>query len=120
MDKAPLSATYSTTPATCGDDNGSALILASGGTPPYTYSFSGLPFQSSAYYVASPLNPFHALVKDATGATLPLTIQIPNIKPAVSVTQINGIGTTGCATSDGYVTLQARRGRHPIRIAPIC
>ena len=108
-----LTATYSTTPATCGNDNGSALILASGGTPPYTYSFSGLPFQSSAYYMALPLNPFQALVKDATGATFPLTIQIPNINPAVSVTRIDGIGTTGCATSDGYVTLQAGGGLPP-------
>jgi gliding motility-associated-like protein len=108
-----LSSTYSTTPATCGNDNGSALILASGGTPPYTYSFSGLPFQSSAYYMASPLYPFPALVKDATGATFHLTIQIPNTKPAVSVTPINGVRTTGCATSDGYVTLQASSGLPP-------
>jgi gliding motility-associated-like protein len=108
-----LSATYSTTPSTCGNDNGSATILATGGTPPYTYSFSGLPFQSSAYYIASPLYPFQAQVKDATGATFPLTIQIPNTKPAVTVTPINGVGTTGCATTDGYVTLQASSGLPP-------
>lgn len=109
----PLSATYRTTPATCGQDDGSALILASGGTPPYTYSFSGLPFQSSAYYIASLLYPFQGVVKDAAGATFSLTIQIPNTKPAVSITPINGQGTSGCATSDGYVTLQASNGLPP-------
>lgn len=108
-----LSATYSTTPATCGNDNGSVLILASGGTPPYTYSFSGLPFQSSAYYIAALLYPFQALVKDAAGATFPLTIQIPNTKPAVSIAPIYGAGTSGCATSDGYVTLQPSSGLPP-------
>jgi gliding motility-associated-like protein len=108
-----LSATFTTTPATCGNDNGSALILASGGTPPYSYSFSGLPFQSSAYYVAAPSNPFQAFVKDATGATFSLTITIPNTKPAVSIGTIDGEGTSGCATSDGSVTLQASSGLPP-------
>ena len=63
--------------------------------------------------MASPLYPFQALIKDATGATFPLTIRIPNTKPAVAVSLINGVGTTGCATSDGYVTLQASGGLPP-------
>jgi gliding motility-associated-like protein len=108
-----LSATFTTTPSTCGNDNGSATILASGGTPPYTYSFSGLPFQSSAYYIAALLYPFQALVKDATGTTFPLTITIPYTKPAVSVSPISGAGASGCGTSDGQVTLQAINGLPP-------
>jgi hypothetical protein len=80
-----LSATYSITPATCGNDNGSALILASGGVPPYTYSFSGLPFQSSAYYMASSSTPFQARIKDAAGAIFDLSIQIPNTNPPISL-----------------------------------
>src|SRR5215469_12485257 len=35
----------------CGETNGSVLVHASGGTPPYTYSFDGQAYQSSALYV---------------------------------------------------------------------
>ena len=109
----PLSATYSTTTATCGNFDGSVTIFASGGTAPYTYSFSGMPFQSSAYYISAPLNPIQVLVKDAAGATFGLTITIPNRKAPVSLSPIVGTATSGCATSDGSVTLQASGGIIP-------
>ena len=108
-----LSATYSTTPATCGNNNGSATIFAAGGTPPYTYSFAGLPFQSSAYYMTSSSTPFQARIRDAAGAIFNLSIQIPNTNPAVSLQPPANTLPSDCATADGHLTLQASGGSPP-------
>ena len=109
----PLSATYTTTAATCGNYDGSFTIFASGGTTPYTYSFSGMPFQSSAFYNSVPLIPIQVLVKDAAGATFGLTITIPNRKASITISPIVGTETSGSATSNGSVTLQASGGLPP-------
>jgi alpha-tubulin suppressor-like RCC1 family protein len=39
-DPQPITGTITPTPATCGNNNGSASVMASGGTPPYSYLWS--------------------------------------------------------------------------------
>lgn len=62
----------------CGSHNGSILVTASGGTPPYTYSFDGGLFQSSALYVTN--GPFsHSVsVMDAVGRTASTSVFVDN------------------------------------------
>ena len=63
-------------PTSCTGQDGSVTLQASGGTPPYTYSFDGVNFQSSSTFTNLPAAPFNYsfFVKDANGCTYPYHI----------------------------------------------
>jgi len=97
----------------CNSYNGSVLVHASGGTPPYTYSFDGTAYQSSALYVTD--GPFNhtVSVKDATGQIVTQTVFVGNTSNAPQVYAASSIQPTGCATHDGTITLQGTGGTPP-------
>ena len=82
----------------CDTYNGSVLVHASGGTPPYTYSFDGTAYQSSALYVTD--GPFNhtVSVKDATGQIVTQTVFVGNTGNGPQVYAAAYTQPTGCAT----------------------
>jgi gliding motility-associated-like protein len=97
----------------CGSYNGSVLVHASGGTPPYTYSFDGTAYQSSALYVTD--GPFNhtVSVKDATGQIVSQTVFVGNNGSGPQVYASAYTQPTGCATHDATITLQGTGGTPP-------
>jgi len=97
----------------CGYTNGSLLVHATGGTPGYTYSFDGGVYQSSALYLGRGLANHTISVKDAAGQVVTQTAYIGNIgsQPIASVASYTQ--PTGCAGTDGTLTMRASGGAPP-------
>jgi gliding motility-associated-like protein len=97
----------------CGSYNGSVLVHASGGTPPYTYSFDGGPYQSSALYVTYGPSNHTVSVKDATGLVVSQTVYVDNSGNPPVVNAVASTQPTGCAGTNGSITLQGTGGTPP-------
>src|SRR5277367_340338 len=61
---------------TCGYSDGSFTVFASGGTPPYTYSENGYPFQTGALFLSKAPGVYNVTVKDAAGLTAMSTVSL--------------------------------------------
>lgn len=94
------------TDATCGNNNGSAIATASGGTGAYTYSWSP-GAQTTA--TVSGLGPgtYTAIVVDANGCAETNTVAITQ-SPAINST-ISSIGAT-CGNNNGTATITSSGG----------
>lgn len=99
------------TPTSCANEKGSILVNATGGTPPYTYSFADWPFQSSRLWLCK-AGTYPVVVKDAAGATDSTTVIVKNNYQNVGLT-VAGFNASGCATADGRVVLTASGGTPP-------
>ncbi|HET6255807.1 MAG TPA: gliding motility-associated C-terminal domain-containing protein [Puia sp.] len=108
-----ISLTFDIVDAYCESYNGSVLVHASGGTPPYTYSFDGTAYQSSALYITD--GPFNhtVSVKDATGQIATQTVYVGNNGTGPRVYAAAYTQPTGCATHDATITLQGTGGTPP-------
>ncbi|MEO6882593.1 MAG: gliding motility-associated C-terminal domain-containing protein [Bacteroidia bacterium] len=83
------SVTNSATPATCGKNNGKDTITSiTGGTSPYTYSWSG--GQTTSGISGQAAGTYNVTVTDANGCKYPTSVIIPGT-PAVSITM--GVAT---------------------------
>ncbi|MBS1634743.1 MAG: gliding motility-associated C-terminal domain-containing protein [Bacteroidetes bacterium] len=100
---AALSATLSSSPATCGQSNGSASIVISGGTPSYTFSWS--PVSGSGTSMSSlPAGSYSVLVTDSKGCnTTANTIVTSTSGPTVTVVSTNNVNCYGAATGSASV-----------------
>jgi gliding motility-associated-like protein len=94
------------TPASCLDNDGSAVITGSGGTSPLVYSVGGNPFLNSPVF-NNLKSGFHtALVRDANGCTakLDFTVQLTNnlhVDAGADKTICEGVNTELAAISNG-------------------
>jgi len=108
-----INLTITTTPSTCGLNNGTIVIQASGGTAPYQYQLDGGNWSYSSIFFTSSSTTHTITVKDATGQTATTTVTVTNNfnTPVLSV----GPSATpsGCTIADGSVTLQAAGGTPP-------
>jgi len=101
-----------TTPASCGSGNGMITVNPSGGVSPYSYSFDGDAWQRSGYHAAS--GGTHTVdVRDATGATVNATVNVPSNGNTPTATITNIKKPSGCATKDASLTLKASGGTPP-------
>lgn len=74
-----LSATVNTTPSLCGNNNGTANISVSGGTQPYTYSWSNGGYTNSISGL--PGGAYSVTVTDANGCTTVQSVLVSSTPP---------------------------------------
>ncbi len=95
-----------------GDSSGSITLLASGGTPPYTYTIDGgETFQASATFGNLPKGRYVPAVRDASGCTKELCIHIEEPLPFVATATVVRVSCIGAA--DGAIDLLAAGGVPP-------
>ena len=108
-----ITLTVTTTGATCGKDNGNFIVIASGGTAPYTYSANGLAFQNSGIFAGKIAGVYNITVKDANGQTATTSTTITNSFPHPSLVETSFTKPDLCSGINGTVTLQADNGTPP-------
>lgn len=96
-----LTATYTTSPATCSLANGSGTVLPAGGTPGYIYQW----LNGQTTTMATGLAPgiYQVTIGDASGCPFTLSIPISNVLPIVTVSSTTVTcfgGANGSATSN--------------------
>jgi gliding motility-associated-like protein len=109
-----ITATATTVGANCGVSNGSATVSASGGTAPYTYTWS--PAGGNAA-TASNLSSgaYTVLITDANGCTLTQPINVPAIGgPTLT---LSNVVNASCGQTNGSATVNATGGTAPYSYA---
>jgi gliding motility-associated-like protein len=96
-----------------GDSTGSATVTASGGTAPYTYSWSTLPVQTTATAINLAAGNYSVEVEDAAGNTTTATVTIT--QPAASLeAEITAENEVTCfGGNDGSATVSVTGGTAP-------
>jgi len=74
------------TPASCGLNNGSVKLSATGGTPPYQYSKDGTIFQSTDTFEALAVGKYTFYVKDAKEEKGTIGVEVKGSIEAVEIT----------------------------------
>ncbi|MCB9266569.1 MAG: T9SS type A sorting domain-containing protein [Lewinellaceae bacterium] len=97
-----------------GDDNGSATVTVSGGTPPYTYAWSN--GQTGATGTNLSAGNYTVTVTDANGCTDNILVVISE-PPVLDVTASAVTGTTCDNATDGEVSVTAGGGTPPYTYA---
>ena len=98
---------------TCGHSNGGFIVNVSGGTPPYSYSENGYPFQSGALFTQKAAGTYAVTVQDAAGLMASTTLTLTNTFQPPNGTVLSYTAPTACTGMDGSITLQASGGRPP-------
>ena len=97
----------------CGASSGEISFSASGGTPPYTYTFRGI--NTGGLTDISGLGPgvIPITVTDATGATASQTVTLTQTINPPTLTVSSYTNPTGCNTMDGTITVTPSGGKPP-------
>ncbi|MFZ4059237.1 MAG: hypothetical protein ACOYKE_13930, partial [Ferruginibacter sp.] len=89
---------------TCGNNNGTITLNATGGVLPYTYSIDGVQFGAAASFNQLPGGLYHVAVKDGNGCATSQTVNLLNTGgPAISETHTNAM----CGLNNGVINLAA-------------
>ncbi|HJW28364.1 MAG TPA: hypothetical protein VJ508_03840, partial [Saprospiraceae bacterium] len=99
------------TPPTCGMNDGTIEVTASGGTAPLTYSIGGAPQASGIFDPVAPGN-YTITVTDAAGCTDTAPAVVP-ATPAPNIVNITVVNTQ-CGQSTGSLTVIANGGVAPL------
>jgi len=103
-----VTATSSTTIATCGNNNGTATVTPTSGVAPYTYLWTGGQTTQTATGLA--VGTYTCTIHDNNGC---VTTQVVNITSNNAVTATYTSTPTGCTTSIGTATVTATGGNAP-------
>ena len=102
--------TISNTTATCGDDNGTATVVANGGLAPYTYAWEDANVGTTENANNLFSGDYTVTVTDANGCTATISTTIDDTElPQVNVTATNST----CGESIGTVTANVSNGTAP-------
>ncbi len=97
--------------STCGLSNGSIALMISGGTSPYSYSWSTFPAQTTPTAVNLPAGSYTVTVSDVNGCTALTTVPISStVSPTASV---SGTTNATCGQSNGTASLTVTGGTSP-------
>jgi gliding motility-associated-like protein len=103
--------TVTSTNISCtGTNDGTATVTASGGTPPYTYSWNSNPVQTSAKAIGLPAGNYSVTVTDNAAC---ISIASTVVGPALSATVTQRNVTTCNGGSNGSATTLASGGTGP-------
>lgn len=112
----PAIVSYTDTPIdpSCGTNNGSIDLVASGGTgAPYNYSIdNGTTTQTSGSFTGLAAGTYDILVEDGNGCTASSTITLTN-QPAPTIDNLSFTDPT-CGVNDGTITITASGGAAPL------
>ncbi|MBC7862446.1 MAG: choice-of-anchor L domain-containing protein [Bacteroidia bacterium] len=103
-----INTVMNTTPSTCNNPNGTASVVASGPTAPYTYSWSTVPTQTTS--VATGLVPgtYSVTIVDNNGCSVTNSIVIANNQPVLNV--VDSILNTTCGQPNGAIYINSVSG----------
>lgn len=111
-----ITLTIDTTSTTCGNTNGSIVALATGGTPPYNYSYiiSGNTYsQNTGNFQNLAAGSYQVIVSDANSQTATAIVNLSNNFPAPSAVVSSYTNPSTCSTFDGTLTVTANNGTPP-------
>ena len=112
----PLADTITHTDVSCfNGDDGTATVIASGGTPPYTYAWSTTPIQDSITAINLAAGTYQVTITDSSGCTLVDAITINEPTELQTVTSTTIVSCTG--GNDGTATVVATNGTTPYTYA---
>jgi gliding motility-associated-like protein len=94
--------------------NGTAQSVPTGGTLPYTYSWSPLPGGSTSSLSSLCAGAYTVAVTDLNGCT---NSQIVNIVDPVAITGTFAVGNSNCATCNGTISVNPAGGASPYTYA---
>jgi uncharacterized repeat protein (TIGR01451 family) len=105
-----LTGSASSTSSSCNICNGTATVSASGGTGPYTYSWSDPTLQTTATATGLCQGTYTVVVTDSLGCTMSFTT---NVNSTVPVYVTGNSTSSSCGVCDGTATLIATGGTPP-------
>jgi gliding motility-associated-like protein len=100
----------------CGQSNGTAQAMISGGTPLFTYSWtnmSGAQVGTTAFISSLPGGPYSIVVTDANGCTADTIANVIDI-PAPTLTILNSTNISCFGLHNGTATIQIQGGTAPV------
>ncbi len=105
------------TPATCGQTNGSITVSANGGVAPLQYSINGINFQSSNVFNNIAAGTYILYVRNNNGGCLssgstPVTV---NQTGGANITFISTSNAIVCGSNNGSITVTATGGTPPLQ-----
>lgn len=101
--------TASSTNASCGNNDGSILVAATGGAGTIQYQLNSGAFQSSGSYTGLAAGAYLVTAKDANGCTKVTTVMVNNLgAPSLSVLSTTNVSCHG--GNDGTIVLNATGG----------
>lgn len=116
LTKDGLSINVTTSPASCGQPNGSMIVSAVGGTAPYTYSyvyFGSVTVQNTGNFPNIYSGTYKVIVTDANGLSANTNIKIGSLNDAPHGIISAYPTPSTCSSFDGAVTLSATGGTPP-------
>jgi|GEM_PF-5511628 len=100
----PTAVSVSTTPAVCGQTNGTITLgTVTGGTTPYEYNVDGNGFSSTVSYTQLSSGPHSIEVKDANGCTYSTSATVDTASGPVAIAF--STTETACGQADGTMTV---------------
>jgi gliding motility-associated-like protein len=107
-----LTASATSTDATChGASDGTASVTASGGTSPYTYSWSTVPPQTTSSVANLPASTYTVTITDVSGCYV--IIQVTILEPPPLVITLSSADVSCNGLADGQATANLSGGTAP-------